>query len=105
MDSKFHERLRADVKRLNAPTITDEVSPESLEKNWDKIRAIILKTLPTDETLVKLMKTAGAVTEPEDVHISPDFLLDGLRYSPYMRYRLTLLRLLPMLGIDVADYM
>lgn len=104
VDSKFHERLRADVKRLNTPTITDEVSPESLEKNWDKIRAIILETLPSDETLIKLMKTAGAVTEPEDVHISPDFLLDGLRYSPYMRYRLTLLRLLPMLGMDVAEY-
>ncbi len=103
--AKFHERLHEDVKRLNMPTITELVSPEDLEQNWDKIRTIILETLPDDETLVGLMKSAGAVTEPEDVHISEEFLLDGLRYSAYMRYRLTLLRLLPMLGMDPADYM
>ncbi len=104
VDSKFHERLRGDVKKLNSPTITDLVTPESVEQNWDKIRAIILNTLPSDETLMKLMKAAGAVTEPEDVHVSREFLLDGFRYSAYMRYRLTLLRLLPMLGMDVAEY-
>ena len=103
--SKFHERLVDNVKLQNDPCITDLVSPEALEKNWDKIRKIILDELPSDEEMLKLMKTAGAVTEPEDINIAPDFLMDGIRYSPYMRYRLTLLRLLPMLGIDVADYM
>lgn len=103
--SKFHERLIDNVKKQNEPCITDLVSPEALERNWDKIRKIILDELPSDEEMLKLMKTAGAVTEPEDINIAPDFLMDGIRYSPYMRYRLTLLRLLPMLGIDVADYM
>lgn len=103
--SKFHERLVDSVKQLNNPCITDLVSPEALEKNWDKIRKIILDELPSDEEMLKLMKTAGAVTEPEDINIAPDFLMDGIRYSPYMRYRLTLLRLLPMLQIDVADHM
>ena len=54
---------------------------------------------------MRLMKTAGAVTEPEDINIAPDFLMDGIRYSPYMRYRLTLLRLLPMLQLDIMDFM
>jgi hypothetical protein len=50
------------------------------------------------------MKAAGAATEPEDVDISPELLETGLRYHSYMRHRLMLTRLLPMLQLDIMDF-
>lgn len=103
--SKYDERMHADVKRVNTPTITDKVDPAKLKECWGDIRKIILETLPSDEQLMKLMKAAGAATTPEEVHVSEELLTDALRYHPYMRYRLLITRLMPMLGMDIMDFM
>jgi hypothetical protein len=50
-----------------------------------------------------MMKAAGAVTELEDIHVTPELFATGLRYHTYMRYRLLIPRLFPMLGIDIMD--
>ena len=68
------------------------------------MRRIIKEVLPSDEALMKMMKAAGAATEPEDVHVSPELLEKALKYHPYMRYRILLTRLLPCLGLDVMDF-
>jgi len=57
----------------------------------------------TDE-LVKLMHMAGAPTEIEDIGISPELLREGLKYHPYMRHRICFTRILPIIGIDILDY-
>lgn len=100
----YDPKLLADVKKLNDPTITDLVDPADLEAKWPEIRKIILETLPETENLVALMKTAGAPIEPEEVNVSPEFMADAMRYHAYMRYRLLITRLLPMLGVDPMDY-
>lgn len=102
--SKYDPELLADVKRLNSPTIADKVDPEKLKRVWPQIREIILTTLPENEKLIRMMKEAGAATTPEEVHVTPELLRDALRYHPYMRYRLFLTRLLPMLGLDIMDW-
>ena len=43
-------------------------------------------------------------TEPADVHVDDALLERGLRYHAYMRYRILLTRLLPMLGLDIMDF-
>ena len=58
----------------------------------------------TWDSLVKAMKAAGAPTECEEVGVSKEFMADALRYHNYMRYRLHLPRLFPMMGIDPMDY-
>lgn len=93
-----------ELMKLNNPTITDGIDLDRLEKNWQKIRELIWEVLPTDEELMKMMKAAGAVTEPADVHISPELLETGLRYHSYMRYRVLLTRLLPLMGLDIMDF-
>ena len=93
-----------DVRRLNTPTITDKVDPERLKKAWPEIRKMIEEELPTNEALLKMMKAAGCAVTPEEVHVSPELFELGLRYHNYMRYRLLLPRLFPMLGIDIMDY-
>jgi hypothetical protein len=51
-----------------------------------------------------MMKIAGCATTPEEVHVSPELLENGLRYHTYMRYRLLIPRLFPMLGLDIMDF-
>ena len=50
------------------------------------------------------MKAAGAATTIEEVHVSEELLKEALHYHAYMRYRVLLTRLMPMLGLDILDY-
>lgn len=93
-----------ELMKANSPTITDKVNPSRLKEIWPEVRQLIKETLPTDEALLKMMKTAGAVTEPADINIDDDLLEKGLRYHSYMRYRILLTRLLPMLGLEIMDF-
>lgn len=103
--SKYDKVLHDDIRKLNTPTITDQVDPAVLKEKWPEIRKIILETLPTDEVLMQKMKAAGAATTPEEVHVPEDLLENALRFHPYMRYRMLLTRLMPMLKLDVMDFL
>lgn len=98
--TKYDPQLHADVRKLNTPTITDKVDPARLKEKWGEIRAIIKSTLPATDVLLDAMKRAGAATTPEEVNVPAALYADGLRFHGYMRYRLLLTRLLPMLGLD-----
>ncbi len=100
----FSEKQIDDVKKLNTPTITDKISPEKLTESWEEIRQIILNDLPTNEELLRMMKAAGCAVSPEEINVSPELYEQGLRYHNYMRYRVHLPRLFPMLGIDIMAY-
>ena len=101
--AQFSEKQLPEVKKLNSPTITDKVDPARLKEQWPAICRLIKETLPTDEKLMAMMKAAGAVTELEDIHVGKELFATGLRYHTYMRYRLLIPRLFPMLGIDIMD--
>lgn len=91
--------LKEDVMKANTPaTVTQGISPGDLKKNWGEIRRIINDGLPSDEELSAMMNAAGAATKPSEVDVSPELTELGLKYSAFMRRRLTLLRLRPMLN-------
>ena len=100
----FSPEQQDEVRKINNPTITDKVSPERLKEVWPQIRELIFEILPTNEELLKMMKAAGAVTEPSDVHVDPVLMEQGLRYHSYMRYRILITRILPMLELDIMDF-
>lgn len=100
----YDPQLHADVKKLNTPTITDKIDPAVLKEKWQEIREIIWKYLPEDDVLMAKMKAAGAATTIEEVHVSEDLLKEALHYHAYMRYRVLLTRLMPMLGLDILDF-
>lgn len=102
--SAFMPEQIDELMRANAPTVTDKVDPARLKEIWPEVRRLINEILPTDEALLKMMRAAGAVTEPADVHISPELMEQGLRYHSYMRYRILLTRLLPMMRLDIMDF-
>ena len=100
----YAPELHPDIKKLNEPTVTDKIDPRKIESEWQNIRKVIFDRLPDDDTLLKLMKKAGAPTTPKEVDVSQEFLNDAIRYHSYMRHRITLMRILPMMGIDPIDY-
>ncbi|MCQ2354912.1 MAG: sn-glycerol-1-phosphate dehydrogenase [Clostridia bacterium] len=93
-----------EVKALNNPCITEIIDLKKLKDNWGEIRRFILEGLPEPAVLEDLMKRAGCATEPEQINISPELMEEGLHYHFFMRYRVLLTRMLPMLGIDPMDY-
>ena len=100
----FDETQHEELMKLNTPTITDKVDPARLKAIWPEVRRLVKEILPTDAEMMRLMQAAGAVTEPADVHVSKELLEKGLRYHSYMRYRILLTRLLPMMQLDVMDF-
>ena len=90
--------MAEDVRKLNTPsTVTDAIDPRDLENKWDKIRKIIDK-LPDYERVYDAMKRAGCKTTLEEIGKSQEFYNKCVKYSPYMRRRITLLRLKDMIN-------
>ena len=89
--------MAEDVRKLNTPsTVTDSIDPRDLESKWGKIREIIGK-LPDYERVYDAMKRAGCKTTLEEIEKSKEFYNKCVKYSPYMRRRITLLRLKDMI--------
>lgn len=92
-----------DIKRVNSPTVTTETTSLIVSDNWEEICRIVNNDLPSDAELTAIMRKAGAATTFEKIEVSPELGLLGLEFHPYMRHRMTLARLIPMLNIKV-DY-
>lgn len=92
----FYGPLSDDVKRLNFPdNIIDGVSPQKLKENFPKIREII-KSVPSYEECKDAMQRAGCKITVSDIGKDEKLFKDCTKYSPYMRKRLTLLRMSTM---------
>ncbi len=93
----FYGDMRHEVERMNFPdNITDEVSTVKLEEAWEDIRKII-KSVPSYGECKTAMEKAGCKITVEDIEKSRE-LFDGcVKFSPYMRRRLTLLRIRDMI--------
>ena len=92
-----------DVRACNAPTVTADTSPDILRENWDAICTAVHEEMPDAATLEALLLRAGCATAPQEIGISHDLALSGLEFHPYMRRRMTLSRLMPMLRCP-TDY-
>ena len=94
-----------DVIKLNTPTVTEKIDPSHLEACWEQIRQLIYTYLPDADELEAMMKRAGCATTLEEIGVCPELAAEGLRYHSYMRHRVLLTRLLPMIGADIIDYL
>jgi len=87
-----------DIQECNIPAITEEISPTMLRKQWSQIRKMIQSDLPSPASLLSLMQTAGAATSIKEINITQELAEMGMLFHPYLRRRMTLTRLLPMVG-------
>lgn len=93
----FYGEMADDVKKLNEPkTVTDEVDPKVLQDKWQELREIV-HSIPSYDEVYSAMKKAGCKLTVEDIGKSQELVDSCIKYSPYMRYRLTLLRLRDMI--------
>lgn len=89
--------LKDEVIKLNTPdTITDGINPKVIEENWQKIREIVL-SVPSKGQILSAMKRAGCAITTDEIAVSNTLKEQGLKYHPYMRRRLSLLRLSKMI--------
>lgn len=91
---------RDEIIGYNVPNPTDEIDLENFKAHWCDVLDSIENDLPDADKLYDMMVKAGCVTELADANLSPEFALEALRYSPYMRRRITLLRIIHLLGLE-----
>ena len=77
----------------NTPNPLDAVSPEALQAAVPSI-VEILEQIPSSEELVRRITLVGGVKSLEDIGLPDSVLVPTLRISPYVRNRLTFMRLL-----------
>ncbi len=98
----YGERLSLEMMKVNTPTtVTADTSAALLNEAWPKMRRIVKEQLPADAELLSLMKRAGCATTIDEISVSPELCALGLKYHPFMRRRMTLMRLRPMLGFGL----
>lgn len=86
-----------DVKKLNTPTnVIDNVNKETLKNKWSSI-VKITRSVPDYEECKAAMQKAHCKITVGDINKAPEFFDKCVKYSPYMRRRLTLLRLKDMI--------
>lgn len=89
--------LKDEVIALNTPdTITDSINPKDLEDKWQEIVKIV-NSVPSYEQIYNAMVKAGCATTCEEIAVSEQLKVQGLKYHPYMRRRLSLRRLMNMI--------
>ncbi len=89
--------MRKLLEEENTPDPTDGISGYDILANKDKI-CNILDKLPSAEDLSELLRSVGGKTNMEEIGLDPALKATTLRYSPYVRARLTMMRLRKLLG-------
>ena len=93
----FYGKMSRQVARMNFPVnIIDAVSIFDLETKWQEIRQII-KSVPSYEECKAAMEKAGCKITVADIEKSQELFDNCVKFSPYMRSRLTLLRMIDMI--------
>lgn len=95
----FYAEMAEEVRNFNTPTnIIDDVDKDTLKANWGKIRDII-HSVPSYEECKAAMIKAGCKITVDDIKKDQKLFDDCVKYSPYMRRRLTLLRIKDMIVV------
>lgn len=95
----FYGNMREDVYKANFPdNIVDGVTPEKLDSSWEEIVKAI-GSVPSYEVCKEAMTKAGCKMSHCDIGKPRELIDNCIKYSPFMRRRLTLLRLRGMLGV------
>lgn len=96
---KFFGSMEDDARRANEPdNIIDKVKPEELKARWNEICEII-HSVPSYEECYEAMKKAGCKLTVADIGKDEKLFADCVKYSPFMRRRLTILRMQDMIKV------
>ncbi len=96
----FYGPMSEEVRKLNEPeNIIDGVDKDKLKDCWKQIVDII-NSVPSAKECEVAMRKAGCKITIEEIGKEKTFFDNCVKYSPYMRKRLTLLRLRDMIVVE-----
>ena len=87
-----------EIKKENETELLESISPKHLEECLDGI-AEIIDELPNEQDMFHLLEKAGCAKTVYDIGLDEAAVLPSLRLAPYIRRRLSLLRISKMLEI------
>lgn len=100
LESSFGRKgLLQGILEENSPEPLLEVEPARLRQNLGKIKDI-LEDLPGEEEMAHMLDKAGCKKSVEDIGLGEEIIPRSLDLAPYVRRRLTLLRIEKMLEFD-----
>ena len=94
LKEKFGD-LYEEIAMENAPDPLLAVTPQMILDKLPEIQAI-LNDMPDADQLREEMKTAGCLTTLEEIGLTEEIMPDSLTLSPFLRKRITLMRLRKM---------
>ena len=101
IEKAYGAELMPEVRKYHTPdSIVNDIDPALIEEKWSEICQIIREEIPTAETLEKYYDLAHCAKTGKDIAVSDELFDLGIKFHPYMRRRVTIIRLLPMLDID-----
>lgn len=86
------------IKEENTPDPILDINLGKLKSSLDEIKQVV-KALPSREKIIQLLKTVSAKTTMEEIYLSDDVIEKSLLFSPYVRRRMTLMRIINSLDI------
>ncbi len=92
----FKDSLTRQIKEENAKDAAEGIKAEELKAVWTDIAALISK-LPAIESFEAIYRELGLKSSLEDIGIDPAKISVVLEFAPFVRNRLTLLRLRRMI--------
>ena len=100
LEKKFGKKhLLEGIIEENTPDPLEEVSPARLESCLSEI-ADIIEELPREEELVHAMDKAGCKQSVYEIGLTEEIIPQSLKLAPYVRRRLSFLRVSRMLEIE-----
>lgn len=88
--------LYEDAVKESVPDDMLNVTPEKVIAAWPKIQEIVAE-MPSYEEILDMLRRAGAPSTMEEVGVSSEHLKKCLKYSPFIRGRITLMRLIDLM--------
>ena len=90
------------IRMESEPELLWEIDPDRLEACLPEIAGII-DELPDVEEMLYMLGKAGCKKRAEDIGLTDQIIPKSLRLAPYVRRRLTFLRMSKMLEYDAAE--
>lgn len=89
----LNKELCENIKKTNTPNLLDTIAPEKLMEQTEEIIRLI-EEIPTADTIREMLDIVQGVTSLEDIGLDAGMKEKSARTAPYIRDRLTFLRIL-----------
>jgi len=93
---RVFKHLYPSLLEENMPDLLEEIDLEVLVEKFEEIKQLV-KELPSGDKIREILTQVGGKTSLKDIGLPQDILEESIKYSPFVRRRLTLMRILKLI--------